>query len=112
MKFSRRIFSETGIFVTIVLLLMFAAGLAIFGIGMEVHEQQLGHAPFITNGLSTLPTYVYQAMLGNIPSRAGTYQSLGLLIGWIVTPVVAAVMFAVKASMPAVDSDASVVYAS
>lgn len=112
MKIIRVIFSDKGILGTTVLLLMYAAFLAMSAIGLEAQDQQLVYAPMVMEDFSALPSYVYAALSGNAPSAAGECQGWAIFIGSIVTPFVAAIMLAIKASLPAVDEDYIVTYAS
>jgi hypothetical protein len=43
--------------------------------------------------------------MGDVPSTAGTLQSIGLCAAYVVTPFVVAITLAVKASLPSEDFD-------
>lgn len=105
MKIARHLFSDAGILATAVLLLMIAASLSIAGIGVEMHNQAAGFPPVVLGADVDLPHYVLQAVMGKIPSVAGTLQSFGMFSGFIVTPVVVALMIAIKGSVKHADQD-------
>jgi hypothetical protein len=105
MKIARHLFSDAGILASTVLLLMISASLSIAGIGIEMHNQAAGFPPVVLGGDIDLPHYVLQAVMGQIPSTAGTLQSFGMALGFIVTPFVAALMIAIKGSIEHADRD-------
>lgn len=107
MRLTRYLVSDKGIIVSTVVLLMIAASLAIAGIGIEMHNQAAGLPPVVLGADIDLPHYVLQAVLGKIPSTAGTLQSFGMVLGYIVTPFVAALMIAIKGSIKHADKDAA-----
>lgn len=107
MKFARHLFSDAGILTSTVVLLMIAASLSIAGIFLDMHNQAAGFAPVVLGADVGLPHYVLQAVMGKIPSTAGTLQSLAMVLGFIVTPFVAALMIAVKGSIEHADQDAA-----
>jgi hypothetical protein len=107
MKFARHVFSDAGILATTVLLLMIAASLSIAGIGIDMHNQAAGFRAVVLGADVGLPHYVLQAVMGKVPSTAGTLQSLAMFLGFVVTPFVSALMIAIKGSIEHADQDAA-----
>lgn len=105
MKIARHLLSDAGILASTVVLLMIAASLSVAGIGIEMHNQAARLPPVVLAADIDLPHYVLQAVMGKIPSTAGTLQSFGMVFGFIVTPVVVALMIAIKASIKPANQD-------
>lgn len=111
MKLMHRVFSDRGILLATVLCLMISAALCMLGIVNAAHEAPI---ELTTAQAHSLSTYVMAGIAGEISSTAGTLQSWGLFFGWVITPFVAALMIAAKASLGALEDEvdsAAMVYA-
>lgn len=56
---------------------------------------------------NSITSYVMAGVMGEIPSAASTFQSIGLFLAYIVTPFVGAIMLAARASLAAEDFNES-----
>lgn len=108
MKIARHILSDNGMLVVTVFLLMIAAAFCFEGVMMEA-SSPLADLPLLSSSGDSITSYVMAGVMGNIPSTAGTFQSIGLFVGYIVTPFVVAIMFATRASLSVEDTDATLV---
>lgn len=95
MKIFRHILSDHGILVTTVCLLMIAAAFACTGIVMEAQDHMAGR-PLLAMD-ADLASYVLAGVMGDVPSTAGTFQSIGLFGAYLVSPLAAVTLFAIKA---------------
>lgn len=107
MKIARHILSNNGMLVVTVYLLMIAAAFALKGVMMEA-SSPLADLPLFSSSGNSITSYVMAGVMGKIPSTAGTLQSIGFFLAYIVTPVVVSLMFAARASLPAEDLDETV----
>jgi hypothetical protein len=104
MKFFNHILSEKGILAATVILLTIAAVLAIVGMSMEATDQLIG-VPSSFTGHETVTWLLTAGVMGDVPSTAGTLQSLAFFVAYVVTPLVVAIMFAIKVNFKIVDDD-------
>lgn len=103
MKIARHLVSNNGMLVVTVCLLMIAAALMCEGVMMEA-SSPLANLPLFSDVGNSITSYVMAGVMGKIPSTAGTYQSIGLFVGYVATPFTVAVMFAIKANL-GIDDD-------
>jgi len=106
MKIARNILSDKGILVVTVYLLMIAAAFAFGGIMMTTSHPH-ADLPLPSSIGGSITSYVMAGVMGEIPSAAGTFQSIGLFLAYIVTPFVVAIMLAARASLAPDDLDES-----
>ena len=95
MKFVRYILSDNGILVTTVFFLMVAAAFASTGIILEAQNHLVGRPLLAID--DDIASFVLAGVMGDVPSTAGTCQSIGFFMAYVVTPLVVAALFAVKA---------------
>lgn len=97
MKITRHILSDKGIIFTTICVLMIAAAFALTGIVMEAEGYMAGQPLLSMDG--GVVSYVMAGVMGDVPSTAGTLQSIGLFLAYVVAPFVVAIMFALRASV-------------
>jgi hypothetical protein len=95
MKIFRHILSDNGILVTTVFFLMIAAAFACTGIVLEAQDHMAG-LPLLAID-ADIASYVLAGVMGDVPSTAGTFQSIGFFVAYVVTPLTAVTLFAIKA---------------
>jgi len=103
MKLKHHVFSGNGILVVTMFSLMVAVFLWGMSILQAANEAPLDLPPAVANSLMM---YVLIGVKGEIPSTAGTLLSWGFVFGYVVTPFLASVMFAVKVSIGTSEEDA------
>lgn len=109
MKIARHILSNNGIIVTTLCLIMLAAVFALTGIVMEAKDYMAGQPLLSIDG--DVVSYVLAGVMGDVPSTAGTLQSIGLFLAYVVSPFVIAIMFALRASVEVESIDFDAAYA-
>ena len=109
MKITRHILSTNGIIVTTFALLMLAAAFSIGGIMTEANGYMAGQ-PLVSFDGGVL-SYVMSGVMGDVPSTAGTLQSIGLFLAYVMTPFTAAIMLVVKANLRTEDVDRNTAFA-
>lgn len=98
MKLARNVLSEKGMILTVIVLLMIAALLAMAGVVVEAKNHMAGQ-PLLAIDSGNITSYVMTGVFGDLPSLAGTLQSYGLFVGFVVTPFVLAIMLTIKANL-------------
>lgn len=98
MKLVRNLLSEKGIILTVIVLLMIASVLAMAGVVIEA-KNHMASQPLLAIDSGNITSYVMTGVFGDLPSLAGTLQSFGLFVGFVVTPFVLAIMLTVKANL-------------
>ena len=109
MKILRHILSNNGIIVTTLCVLMIASAFALTGIVMEANGYMAGHPLLSMDG--DVVSYVMAGVMGDVPSTAGTLQSIGLFLAYVVAPFVVAIMFALRSSVEVEQFDFEPAYA-
>lgn len=109
MKITRHILSDNGIIVTTLCVLMIAAAFALTGIVMEANGYMAGQPLLSMDG--DVVSYVMAGVMGDVPSTAGTLQSIGLFLAYVVAPFVVAVMFALRVNVEVESFDFDAAYA-
>jgi len=109
MKILRHILSNNGIIVTTLCVLMIAAAFALTGIVMEAEGYKAGQPLLSMDG--DVVSYVMAGVMGDVPSTAGTLQSIGLFLAYVVAPFVVAIMFALRSSVEVEQFDFEPAYA-
>lgn len=109
MKTLRHILSDNGIIVTTLCVLMIAAAFALTGIVMEAKGYIAGQPLLSMDG--DVVSYVMAGVMGDVPSTAGTLQSIGLFLAYVVAPFVVAIMFALRSSVKVEQFDFEPAYA-
>lgn len=95
MKIFRHILSDNGILVTTVFFLMIAAAFACTGAVMEAQDHMVG-LPLLAID-ADIASYVLAGVMGDVPSTAGTLQSIGFFGFYVVTPLVVAALYGTRA---------------
>jgi hypothetical protein len=72
---------------------------------MEANDQLAG-LPHAFSGTQTVTSYVMAGVMGDVPSTAGTLQSIAMFMAYVITPFVVAIMFAIKGTLRIEDFDA------
>jgi hypothetical protein len=106
MKIARLILSDKGILLVTVFLLMIAAAFAFGGVMMQASSPH-ADLPLPSSIGNSITSYVMAGVMGKIPSAAGTFQSIGLFLAYIVTPFVVAIMLAARGSLKVEELDES-----
>lgn len=109
MKNFRHLLSDNGIIVTTICVLMIAAAFTLTGIVMEAKGYMSGQPLLSMNG--DVVSYVMAGVMGDVPSTAGTLQSIGLFLAYVATPLVVVIMFALRASVEVEQLDFKAAYA-
>jgi hypothetical protein len=109
MKIIRHILSNNGIIVTTLCVLMIAGAFALTGIVMEANGYMAGQPLLSMDG--DVVSYVMAGVMGDVPSTAGTLQSIGLFLAYVVAPFVVAIMFALRSSVEVEQFDFEPAYA-
>lgn len=100
MKITRHVLSDVGILFATICLLMIAAAFTMVGVLMEA-SSPLANLPLVSHVGNSVTSYVAAGVMGEIPSTAGTIQSIGLFVGYVVAPFAVALMLAARESLPA-----------
>jgi hypothetical protein len=109
MKIARLVLSNKGIIVATIFLLMLAAVIAMTGIVIEAGGYMAGQPLVPVDG--GIVSYVMTGVMGDVPSTAGTLQSIGLFLAYVVAPFVASIMFALRSVVKVEQSDFDDAYA-